>query len=81
MTDWNSVRPKGCSSTLLLSAMKIAIDWFEDGRQLFKQGKPCPNWDGTGPTSYVIDGWRQSAKEAKVPGYECTCVSFDCPYH
>ena len=58
---------------------KLAVDLFEDGRQLFKQGRPCPRDDGYAPTSWVIAGWERAAKEA---GHiECHCVDFSCPYH
>lgn len=61
--------------------IKIGIDYFQDGRDMYKSGKPCPKYDGIALTSFLIDGWKQAAKEAKEPGYECHCVSFDCPHH
>ena len=61
--------------------VRMAMDFFEEGKELYKNKKPCPGWDGTGITSYVIKGWEEAAREAKEPGYECDCVSFECPYH
>ncbi len=61
--------------------MTLAIDIYERGRDMYKSKYPRPIWDGTGATSWLIDGWDAAAKEAGEPGYKCTCVSFDCPYH
>lgn len=61
--------------------MTIAIDYFDEGVRLYKEGKGKPFYDGTAPTSYIIAGWEHAAKEAKDPWYKCDCVSFDCPSH
>lgn len=61
--------------------IKLSVDYFQDGKDLYERKQSCPNWDGTAPTSYIIDGWMQAAKEAGEPGYKCDCVSFYCPYH
>lgn len=53
--------------------------WFQEGKEIYKKGGHCPNWDGTAPTSYIIEGWEQAAKE---DGFlKCDCVEFVCPYH
>lgn len=43
--------------------VKLAMDYYEQGEELYKEGSYCPNWDGTAPTSYIIEGWRQAAKK------------------
>lgn len=62
-------------------AIKIGVDYFQDGRNMYKNGEPRPKYDGIALTSFLIDGWEQAAKEAKEPGYECNCVDFSCSYH
>lgn len=61
--------------------IKIGVDYFQDGMDMYKNKQARPKWDSIALTSFLIDGWEQAAKEAKEPGYECNCISFDCPYH